>query len=109
MTALRALTIRLADLFNVLDESLAQIPEEHKGPAVSRFCSLLQAKHGIQQADLEEGVRMLGLKEDYLNGLVSISSGGIVRRKEVMATRTVPVSKGEEMGPNGLMWTDKRR
>lgn len=108
MTTLRALTIRLADLFNLLDESLAQVPEEHKGPAVSRFCSLLQSKHGIQQADLDEGVRMLALKEDYLNGLVSISSGGIVRRKEVVATRTVPVSKGAEMGDNGMMWTDKR-
>jgi len=108
MTALRALTIRLADLFNVLDESLAQVPEEHKGPAVSRFCSLLQAKHDVKQVDLEEGVRMLALKEDYLNGLVSISSGGIVRRKEAVASRTVPVSKSEEMGKNGLMWVDKR-
>jgi len=108
MTTLRALTIRLNDLFNLFDESLVQIPQEHKRPAISRFCSLLQSKHGIQQADLDEGVRMLVLKENYLNGLVSISSGGIVRRKEVVATRTVPASKGEEMGTNGLMWVDKR-
>lgn len=101
------LSLRLVELFTLLDESIQQVPDEHKGPVLSSFCRALKHNHGIPQADIDEGVRMLVFKEDFKKGFVG--PGGVVRRKEIIATRTVPVAHPEEMGENGIMWKDVRR
>lgn len=101
------LSLRLIDLFTLLDESIQQVPDEHKGPVLARFCAMLKREHKVAQADIDEGVRMLVFKDDCNKGFVS--PGGLVRRKEIVATRTVPVSKGEEIGENGLWWRDANR
>ena len=104
MSITRIVSLRLVDLFTLLEESIQQVPDEQKGPVLSSFCSLLKQKHRIPQAEIDEGVRMLVFREDCKRGFVS--PGGIVRRKEIIATRTVPVSHPEEMGENGIMWKD---
>jgi hypothetical protein len=107
MTAFRAISMRLSELFDLFDESIQNIPQDHKGPALAIFCSQLKNKHEVSQAEIDEGVRRLIVKDDYKNGFVC--ADGIVRRKEIVATRNVLVSKGEEMGPNGLVWRDVPR
>lgn len=104
MPALRATTLRLNEIFDLIDETIQALPDEHKGPMLSRFCSLLKRKHKIEQSDIDEGVRMLLFKEDWKKGF--IGPDGAVRRKEVVATRTVPVSTPEEIGEDGLWWRD---
>jgi hypothetical protein len=98
------LSLRLIDLFTLLDESIQQVSEEHKGPVLARFCARLKSEHAIAQADIDEGIRMLAFKDDCKRGF--IGPGGVVRRKEIVATRMVPVSKGEEIGENGVWWRD---
>jgi hypothetical protein len=105
MTAVRALSMRISELFTLFDESIQRIPDEHKGPALAQFCTLLKKQHKLEQREIDEGVRMLLFKEDYTKGFVG--SDGVIRRKEVVATRTVPVSQGEEIGGNGLLWRDR--
>jgi hypothetical protein len=107
MSTLRVLSLRLIDLLTLLDESVQQVPDQYKGPVLSRFCTILKQEHNIPQADIDEGVRMLIFKDDCKRGFVA--PGGVVRRKEIIATRTVPISHPEEMGENGLMWRDVRR
>jgi hypothetical protein len=107
MAALRPITLRLPELFNLFDESIARIPSEHKGPTLAAFCSTLKSEHGVAQTEIDECVRMLIFKEDYKKGFVG--PGGVVRRKEIVATRSVGVSHPEEMGGNGLLWRDARR
>ena len=102
MTAFRAITMRLSELFDLFDESIRHVPQDHRGPALAIFCSQLKIQFHVTQAEIDEGVRRLVFKEDYKSGFVD--ADGVVRRKEVVATRTVPVSKGEEMDENGLMW-----
>jgi len=77
MSALRVLSLRLIDLFTLLDESIQQTPAEHKGPVLSRFCALLKRDHKVSQADIDEGVRMLLFKDDCRRGFVA--PGGVVR------------------------------
>lgn len=107
MAALRAITLRLSELFNLFDESIARIPQEHKGPTLAAFCSTLKSEHGVTQAEIDECVRILIFKEDYKKGFVG--PDGVVRRKDIVATRTVGVSHPEEMGANGLLWRDAPR
>jgi len=104
MSISRILSLRLIDLFTLVDESIQHVPDEQKGTLLNRFCLLLKEKHSIPQEDIEEGLRMLVFKEDYKKGFVT--SNGLVRRKETIATRTVLVSHPEEMGENGIMWRD---
>jgi hypothetical protein len=106
MSISRILSLRLVELFDLLDDSIQQVPDAYKGPILSRFCASLK-QHNVPQADIDEGVRMLVFKEDCKRGFVT--PGGVVRRKEIIATRTVPVSHPEEMGENGIMWRDVRR
>lgn len=107
MSVSRILSLRLVDLFTLLDDSIHQIPDEHKGPVLSRFCRALKENHDVPQAEIDEGVRMLVFKEDYKKGFVG--PGGIIRRKEIIATRTVPVSHPQEVGENGSIWRDVHR
>ena len=107
MSSLRAITVGIRDLFDLFDETLLAVPPEHRGNALSAFCSLLKKRHNVAQNQIDEAVRMVVLKEDCKNGFVG--AGGVVRRREIVATRTVPVSQPEEMGENGLMWRDVRR
>jgi hypothetical protein len=100
------LSLRLNDLFMLLDESIQQVPDEHRGPILATFCSLIKREHKVAQGEIDEAVRMLIFKDDCKKGFVK--PGGVVRRKQIVATRSVPVSKGEEMGDNGLMWRDAR-
>ena len=104
MNRFRAITMRLPELFDLFDESIREIPQEHKGPALATFCFLLKTKHGATQSEIDECARMLIFKDDYKNGFVG--PGGIIRRKEVVARRSVPVSQPEEIGENGLLWKD---
>lgn len=104
MSALRAISLRLNEIFDLFDETIQVLPDEHKGPLLSRFCSLLKDKHKVEQSKIDEGVRMLLFKEDYKKGFVG--SDGTVKRKEVVARRSVPVSQGEEIGDDGLWWRD---
>ena len=62
MTALRAITLRLTEIFELFDETVKILPEEHRGPMLNRFCSLLKEKHQIEQSKIDEGVRMLVFK-----------------------------------------------
>lgn len=107
MAITRMLSLRLNDLFILLDESIQQVPDEHKGPILSTFCSIIKREHKVPQGEIDEAVRMLIFKDDCKKGFVR--PGGVVRRKEIVATRTVPVSQREELGENGLMWIDARR
>jgi hypothetical protein len=50
-------------------------------------------------------MRMLVFKDDYKKGF--IGPDGVVHRKEIVATRTVPMSQPEEIGGNGLLWRDR--
>ena len=104
MSALRAMSLRLNEIFDLFDESIRILPDEHKGPLLKQFCSVLKDKHQVKQSEIDQGVRMLLLKEDYKKGFVG--PDGAVRRKEVVATRTVLVSHSEEL-ENGLLWMDR--
>lgn len=107
MSVSRMLSLRLIDIFTLLDCSIQDIPDKDKGPVLARFCSILKREHKVSQADIDEGVRMLVFKDDYKKGFVT--PDGLVRRKEIVATRTVPVSQPEQMGENGLWWRDANR
>jgi hypothetical protein len=107
MAADRPITLNLSQLFDLFDESIARIPQEHRGPALAGFCMTLQTDYGVTKAEIDECMRMLVFKEDFMNGFVD--ADGVVRRKEIVATRMVPVSQPEQMGENGLMWRDVRR
>jgi hypothetical protein len=104
MTTLRAITLRLPELFNLFDKSIRAIPEEHRSSALNTFCLTLREDHGVSRGEIDECLRLLVFKEDYANGFVT--TNGVVRRKETIATRTVLVSHPEEMGENGIMWRD---
>lgn len=93
MSTLRMISLRLTDLFNLFDESIQQIPDEHKGPVLASFCRVMKRDHKVAQAEIDEGVRMLLMKEDCKKGFVG--PGGTVRRKEA--------------SENGLAWRDANR
>jgi hypothetical protein len=107
MSVHRTLSLHLIELFTLLDHSIQKVPDEHKGSILARFCIMLKGEYKVAQADIDEGMRMLVFKDDCRKGFVS--PDGVVRRKETIATRTVPMSKGEEIGENGLWWRDVNR
>ena len=105
MTTLRALSIRIGDLFNLFDESIRYVSEEDRSESLNRFCATLTSQHGVKKEEIDEGLRMLAFKEDAKKGLLNPNG----TRREIVATRTVLASQPQEMGANGLMWKDVPR
>ena len=102
MTTLRALSIRVGELFDLFDESIRYVSEEDKSEVLSRFSLALTTKHGVNKEEIDAGIRMLSMKEAARKGV--LGPNGI---RNVVATRTVPVSQPEERDQkNGLMWRD---
>ena len=96
MTTLRALSIRVGELFDLFDESIRYVSEEDKSEVLSRFSLALTTKHGVNKEEIDAGIRMLSMKEAARKGI-----------RNLVATRTVPVSQPEERDQkNGLMWRD---
>lgn len=103
MTTLRALSIRIGDLFDLFDESIKYVSDEDKSEVLGRFSVALTTKHGVNKEEIDAGIRMLSTKEAARKGLLGPNG----TRREIVATRTVPVSQPEERDQkNGLMWRD---
>jgi hypothetical protein len=107
MTTLRSISLRVSELFDLIDEAVQMVPDEQKSPILSHFCSMLKSRHQVKQSEIDESLRLLAMKEDCKKGFVN--TDGSIKRKVVVATRMVPVSQAETMGDNGLMWRDARQ
>lgn len=68
------------------------MPNE-KSRTLFNFADKLREKYSLGKEELKEAITIGG--HDFKEP-----------KKVIVATRTVPVSQPEEMGENGLMWTD---
>jgi hypothetical protein len=98
--------LSIVDLFDILAEALDNVPEYQRGETLSKVCSVLKQKN-VSDDDLEKGKKYLLLREDFKHGF--IDRQGLIKRKEIIATRNVPINKSEEIGENGLFWRDLRK
>jgi hypothetical protein len=87
------LDLSLNEIFLLLGKSMNHLTTDEKSRTLFNFADKLREKYRLGKEELKEAITIGG--HDFKEP-----------KKVIVATRTVPVSQPEEMGSNGLMWTD---
>ena len=90
------LDISLNETFFLLGNAIAHLKEEHRSSILMKFADNIKNRFQLGKEEVKEAIKIGG--HDFKEP-----------QKVIVATRMVPVSHPEEMGENGLMWTDVRR